>query len=273
MGMGGAFVGLADDVNSIFINPAGVASVGRESVLVSTRLMEGREYTLIGGVEQTPLGSLGIGYVGTTDPGDLTTGLGNAKTQTLYVTLAEDLNKKMRVPSNLGALSLGINFKFSSRKVDTETGLSQDGGSNIDADLAAVYKAGDNLSLGLSMQNLINGHAAPAAGLSTMEGSVAAVQAGVSGKLFGKAVTWSLENNGIGCEWQPVSGLSIRAGRDSSGNSTSGLGLNMNGFCVDYAFVNGAEPVHYWSVSILPVETKVAEKETPKTASVLPDAY
>jgi hypothetical protein len=274
MGMGGAFVGLADDVNSIFVNPAGVASVGRESVLVSTRLMEGREYTLIGGVEQTSVGSLGIGYVGSTDPGDLTTGAGAAKTQTLYVTLAEDLNKKMRVPDNFGDLSLGVNLKFSSRKVGTETGLSEDGGSNIDADLAAVFKPNDNLSLGLSMQNLINGQASPLSGLNTGEGSAAGVQAGVSGKLFGNAVTWSVQNNGVGCEWQPASGLSIRAGRDSSGNSTSGLGLNMNGFCVDYAFVNGAEPVNYWSVSILPVvEPKAAEKETPKTASVLPDAY
>ena len=271
MGMGGAFVGLADDANSIFVNPAGVASVGRESVLVSTRLMQGHEYTLIGGVEQTSLGSFGIGYVGSTDPGDLATGAGAAKTQTLYITIAEDLNKKMRVPDNFGDLSLGVNFKFSSRKVGAETGLSEDGGSNIDTDLAAVYKAGDNLSFGLSLQNLINGQAAPAAGMSTLEGNVAAVQAGVSGKLFDKAITWSVENNGVGCEWQPVNGLSIRAGRDSSGNSTSGLGLNMNGFCVDYAFVNGAEPVHYWSVSILPAEPKVAEKERPKEASVLPD--
>ncbi|MBN3032696.1 MAG: hypothetical protein JW873_01230 [Candidatus Saganbacteria bacterium] len=274
MGMGGAFVGLADDVNSIFSNPAGVAAVGRESLLVSTRLRPGREYSLIGGVEQTPFGSLGIGYVGTTDPDDLAAGATPTKstTQTLYVTLAEDLNRKMRVPDNFGHLSLGVNLKFSSRKIGTETGLYRDGGSNVDVDLATVFKPRDDLSFGLSLQNFANGQTARSGGLNTLEGSVSAVTAGVSGRLFGSALIWSLENSGLGCEWRPVSGLALRAGRDNAGNQTSGFGLNLNGFCVDYAFANnGAEPVHYWSVAIKPVETRVAAKEGPKTVSVLPD--
>jgi hypothetical protein len=280
MGMGGAFVGLADDVNSIFINPAGVASIKQESVLVSTRLMEGREYTMIGGVEETSLGSFGIGYIGSTDPTDLD--LANIKgdsptkysTQTLYVTMAEDLNQKMKVPKNMGNLSLGVNVKFSSRKMGTANGLTSDGGSSVDMDLATVFKPNDNLSLGLSMQNFLNGQ--NSAGAATSEAGSAAVQAGVSGKLFDNALTWSLQENGIGCEWRPVKGLSLRAGRGGD-TVTSGFGLNLNGFSVDYAYAGGVDPVHYWSVSIVPQESKpvvaTTDNNSTKTASVLPDAY
>lgn len=281
MGMGGAFVGLADDVNSIFINPAGVASVKQEAVLVSTRFMEGREYTMIGGVEQTPLGSLGIGYIGSSDPVDLDLTNINGdtptkySTQTLYVTMAEDLNKHMRVPANMGNLSLGVNLKFSSRKLGTANGLTSDGGSQVDLDLATVFKPNDNLSFGLSLQNFVNGQ--NSAGAATNEVGVPELQAGVSGKLFGSALIWSVQENGLGCEWQPVKGLSLRAGR-GDGTVTSGFGLNLNGFCVDYAYAGGVDPVHYWSVSIVPQESKpavaaAADNSSGKTASVLPDAY
>jgi hypothetical protein len=281
MGMGGAFVGLADDVNSIFVNPAGVASIPQESVLVSTRFMEGREYTLIGGVEQTSLGSLGIGYVGATDPtdpnlsdinGDTST---KYSTQTLYVTMAEDLSKKMRVPENMGDLSLGVNVKFSSRKLAMANGLTSDGGSNVDMDLATVFKPNDDLSFGLSLQNFLNGQNTP--GTSTSEAGLPVVQAGVSGKLFGSALTWTLQGKGLGCEWRPVKGLSLRVGR-GDGVATTGFGLNLNGFSVDYAYAGGTDPVHYWSVAIMPQESKPAvaaasDKGSDKTASVLPDAY
>lgn len=286
MGMGGAFVGLADDVNSIFVNPAGVASVRQESVLVATRFMQGREYTMIGGVEQTPLGSLGIGYVGSTDPAvvDLsninTNGDSPTKysTQTLYVTMAEDLSQKMRVPENLGDLSLGVNLKFSSRKLGTANGLTEDGGSNVDLDLATVFKPNDNLSFGLSMQNLCSGQSAQnTSDSATNEAGIPAVRAGVSGKLFGNAVIWSLQDNGLGCEWRPVPGLALRAG-NNDGTVTSGFGFDLNGFSVDYAYQGGADPVHYWSVAIAPQESKpvvaaAKDESSSKTASVLPDAY
>lgn len=280
MGMGGAFAGLADDVNAIYVNPAGITSVKKESVLVSTRLVEGREYTMIGGVEKTPFGSLGIGYVGSTDPVtgglDLTTWDGESpvkySTQTLYVSLAQDLNQQIRVPDNMGLLSLGVNVKFSSRKIGTTTGLSQDGGSNIDVDLASVFKPTNYLSFGLAMKNFFNSQPAPSiSNLNTAEDKDSTVLAGISGNLFDNAVTWSVEGRQIGCEWRPVDGLTLRAGR-GNGNTSSGFGLNLNGFSIDYAYSNGASPVHYWSVSITPKnESKAFAQNEPKKASILPE--
>ncbi|MFA4843826.1 MAG: hypothetical protein WC632_02615 [Candidatus Margulisiibacteriota bacterium] len=286
MGMGGAFAGLADDANAIFINPAGIYQVQSEAVLVSTRLSEGREYTLIGGVENTPLGAIGIGYVGSTDPiisaasliGWDGEALTRYSTQTLYVSLARELNKEIKVSDNMGVLSVGANVKFSSRKLGTAKGLSQDGGSNIDLDLATVFKPNSDLSLGLSLQNFFSGDGLKdIPNLTTVEERKSAVLLGASGKIFGNSVTWVVEGTELGCEWQPVRGLAIRAGRGLD-CSTAGLGINLGGFGVDYAYLDKAEPVHYWSVSITPktesnptVVGKAIAQNEPKTASVLPE--
>lgn len=273
MGMGGAFVGLADDVNSIFANPAGVASIRKEGVLVSTRLTTDREMTLIGGVEHTPFGSLGIGYVGTSDQVGLTD---KNTTQTLYVSLAENLNSRIKVPKGMGELSLGVNLKFTSRKTAQASGLTADSGSNIDLDVATVFKPSDSLSFGLSMQNMVNGKDGPGGSAPATGEALAALQAGVSGKLFGNALTWSVQQDGLGCEWQPARGLSLRAGR-SEDVPTTGFGLNLSGFSVDYAFAGGSDPTHYWSVSIMPqqqeIKAVVVAEPAGKQASVMPDAY
>jgi hypothetical protein len=260
MGMGGAFVAISDDVNAIFINPAGIAAVQKETVMVSTRVEPGREYTMIGGVESTPLGNLGIGYVGSTDPiaGSVGPSTWNGdspvkySTQTLYLSMASDMNKAMRVPASMGLLQLGVNLKFSSRKIGNANGLSTDGGSNVDLDLATIFKPTNDFSLGLSMQNLMSKmNASPSANLTTVEEKNYGVLAGASGRLFGGNVTWTVEGKEMGCEWTPVKGLALRAGRGTDFTST-GLGLSVGGFGIDYAYVNSPSPVHYWSVSILP---------------------
>ena len=239
MGMGGAFAGLADDVNAIFINPAGISSIKKESALVSTRVGQGREHTMIGGVEITPFGNLGIGYVGSTDPvegfnlsawdGETPT---KYTTQTIYVTAAKDLNREIGASIGLEKISVGANLKFSSRKLGAANGLARDSGSGVDIDLASIFMPNNDLSLGMSMQNLLNGNKN-------------AVLTGASGKLFNKNVTWVLDGDEIGCEWEAIKGLSVRAGRASYG-----LGVSVNGFAVDYACMNKTGPVHYWSISI-----------------------
>lgn len=262
MGMGGAFTGLADDVNAIFINPAGIVTLPKESILASTRIDEGREYTMIGGIESTPFGTVGVGYVGSTDPiaGSTTIANGDSpvkySTQTLYLTMAKDMNKEMHVPLTMGNLCLGMNLKFASRKLGTANGLATDGGSSVDMDVASVFKLNPDLQLGLSLQNLFGSDPLTTIpNLNTAEERNSAVSAGAAGRLFGGAVTWSLAGTEQGCEWKPLPGLAFRAGRGADNSITSGLGINLNGFAVDYAYVNSASPVHYWSVSIVPQQS------------------
>lgn len=258
MGMGGAFTGLADDVNAIFINPAGIGSLNKESAMVSTRLSEGREYNMIGGVEITPFGNLGVGYVGSTDPVDQDlSGLEGGTpvkytTQTLYVSLSKDLNREIRVSRDQGTLLVGMNLKFSSRRLGTANGLFRDGGSNVDVDLASIFKPNDNLSLGLSLQNFLGGKKySDVAGLNTVEEKNYTILTGISGKLLDGSLTLSADGEELGCEWQLARGISIRAGRGKD-SVTSGFGININGFSVDYAYLQKDSPVHYWSVSIIP---------------------
>ncbi|MCU0641629.1 MAG: hypothetical protein MUC35_06020 [Candidatus Margulisbacteria bacterium] len=259
MGMGGAWVAMSDDVNAIFINPAGIAGLKRESVMAATRLQEGREYTMIGGVETTPFGNLGIGYIGSSDPIEgtvpVTTYDGDSPvkytTQTLYITMARDLNQAMRVPASLGSLQLGMNVKLSSRKIGIANGLAQDGGSSVDLDLATIFKPNGDLSLGLAVQNFMGNDKSAIANLSTVDRKQYAVLAGAAGRLFDGNVTWTVEGEELGCEWTPVKGLALRTGR-STDCTTTGLGISVGGINLDYAYLNRTSPVHYWSVSILP---------------------
>jgi long-subunit fatty acid transport protein len=270
MGMGGAFTGLADDVNAIFINPAGIGSLQRESAMVSSRVSQGREYTMIGGVQTTPYGNLGVGYVGSTDPIEGTVELPswdgeNAvkyTTQTLYLTLARELNQAMNIPRNMGALSLGMNLKFSSRKLGTANGLSQGVGSSLDVDLASVFKPNENISLGLSLQNFLSADKSQIANLDTVEQKNYTVLAGISGKLFDGRLILTAENEELGCEIQPIKGFTLRAGRGKD-SITSGIGININGFGIDYAYLQKESPVHYWSISIIPNDAPAV-----KTASL-----
>ena len=267
MGMGGAFAGLADDINAIFINPAGISSLQKESLMVSTRVSEGREYSMMGGVEVIPAGNIGIGYVGSNDPIAYSSLDGESPvkytTQTLYLTFSKDLNRTLRVSKNMGTLLVGMNVKLSSRKLAMANGLYKDAGSNMDIDLASIFRPNDSISLGLSLQNFINGSKySKIANLNTVEERGFAVLAGVSGRLFEDRVTWTAEGDELGCEIQPIKGLTLRAGRGKD-SVTSGIGINLNGLCIDYAYLQKDSPVHYWSISIIPNDTPAV-----KTASL-----
>jgi len=255
IGMGGAFTGLADDVNAIFVNPAGIGYIRGEMASVSTKISEGKEYTIIGGVEHTSYGSFGIGYVGASSPLEdageyVYVDEGNtpvkAIDQTLVLTYARELNEFMVVPKFMGRLSLGTNLKLSSLRVASAKGLSQPIGSNVNLDLAAVFKPNDDLSCGVSLKNFMERDTA-VEGDGTKPGLSTAF--GVSGKLFNKSVIWSAESGSLGLEWRPINGLALRMGRDGE-YSTAGFGINVNGFGVDYGYMEKEEPVHYVAVSV-----------------------
>ena len=65
IGLGRTFVGLSDDVNSMFLNPAGLASLGQwEMTSMSGKFAEEYSYLLINGAYPTErFGTFGVGYV------------------------------------------------------------------------------------------------------------------------------------------------------------------------------------------------------------------
>jgi len=254
IGMGGAFTGLADDANAIFLNPAGIGYIRGESAAVSSKISDGDEYTILGGVESTPFGSIGIGYVSySTNVGDLTTTSATdpgdtsirALNQTLYLSYARVLNEFMIVPDSMGRLSLGANLKFVSSRLNNAKGLANEQDSGINLDLAASFRTNDVLSWGFAVKNLFGGEE----GIYGETESGTSFSAGVSGRFLDDTVILSLENSSIGAEVRLLEALAVRAGRDGSYN-TAGVGVNLGGFGVDYAYLAKAEPVHYVGVSI-----------------------
>ena len=64
IGLGKSFVGLADDVNAIFLNPAGLAGIKNWQVqTMSTRLLNVIDYVSFAGTYNTDYGTFGLGYV------------------------------------------------------------------------------------------------------------------------------------------------------------------------------------------------------------------
>ena len=264
--MGGAFTGLADDANAIFFNPAGIGYLQGEHATVSTKILEGREFTIIGGVQRTSIGSFGIGYIGSSFPLEDSTEAANleeegneparAFNQTLILSYARELNDFMVVPKSMGRFSIGTNLKFTSSKMNNKQGISSDLGSGMDLDLAAVFKPNDNLSCGIILQNFLDKDFPQATDPTESESNVAV---GISGNLFNKSIIWSAEGKSLGCELRPAPGLAVRVGTDG-GYNTAGFGININGFSVDYGYMERETPIHYVGISIA-VERERAEPE------------
>jgi len=74
IGTGKAFVGLSDDVNAVFMNPAGLAGLKTWQVQsMTTRLLNIIDYVSVAGTYNTDYGTFGLGYVGATLSGSFVT--------------------------------------------------------------------------------------------------------------------------------------------------------------------------------------------------------
>ncbi|MBN2057728.1 MAG: hypothetical protein JW782_02915 [Candidatus Saganbacteria bacterium] len=265
--MGGAFTGLADDANAIFLNPAGIGYIEGEVAAISTKISEGSEYTILGGVENTPYGSFGVGYISSSyiiedletsselvDAGDASNKNLN---QTLVLSYGRQLNDFMVVPKFMGRLSLGTNVKFVSSKINNAKGLTSRSDSGLDLDLAAVFQPNDHISCGMSVRNIL---AAGSALEDSSEPSSPTMSAGIAGRLLNDSLIISLETGAAGVEVKLMPELALRVGRDGD-YTTGGIGVSLNGVGIDYAYLKKAEPVHYIAISLAfdnPTDTRQA---------------
>lgn len=112
LGMGKAFVGLADDVGSVFLNPAGLANPTRWQVTsMSGKLLEEFNYLSFSGLYPTQYGNVGLAYVGSSITGALPTTIeaGSDPDDPIYtVDLTTDA---MSYYNNLMILSYGDKLK------------------------------------------------------------------------------------------------------------------------------------------------------------------
>ena len=155
----------------------------------------------------------------------------------MVISYARQLNDFMVIPEAMGALSLGANLKLDSSRIDNAKGLSSGQGSGVDLDFAVMFKPNDFLSWGTCLSNTLGKNAKPN------------IAGGIAGKLFDDKVTWSVEGKRMGLEVKFIPELALRLGQGESGGTT-GVGLNLGDFIVDYAYVGGQSPAHYVGISI-----------------------
>ncbi len=154
MGLGGAFVGLADDATAPLFNPAGIGEMQRLDILLNYS-------SLFGGLTN---GSIYSGYAGVVIP---TRSLGNfgvgfyqrgasIASKSLYTESVLALNFARKV----NRLSFGLTTKvfMSAWDKDALAGnqyLADEGKTAIDFDLGIFFQPFQNLSLGFACENVI----------------------------------------------------------------------------------------------------------------------
>ncbi len=183
LGMGKAFVGLADDVGSVFLNPAGIANSERWQITsMQGKLLEEFNYLSLSGLYPTDYGNVGLAYVGSSIGGALPTTIeaGSDPDDPIYVvdltqeqmsyynnllilTYGTKLKRFLELPVFgfinerlpwLGDINFGLNLKFFSVNL-TGDGITKGDASGNEIDVGLQGKPYPWLSLGGNVQNAL----------------------------------------------------------------------------------------------------------------------
>ena len=252
LGMGGAFVAVADDGNTLFTNPAGLGEIDKmKFTSLSATLLDDVNYTVLGGI--LPFGdrfSVGVGYAGSFVTGiELRDGFGNLLSRSNYSNSAAILAVGQKL-SDRFSLGLALKYYFSDGNVATSGN-----GRGWNLDLGVLQSGWSWLKFGVVGQNLLtssridyqNGAGEPLP-LTVKAG----VKVNLLGGSFDSAFVSPLEMNLVadadyfpqgsaplalheGIEVSPVRFLTFRAGLDGN-NLTAGLSFRFAGLGFHYAY-------------------------------------
>jgi hypothetical protein len=277
LGMGKAYVAVAEDGETIFTNPAGLGEIDNfKFTSMSGFVLEDVNYTVLGGVY--PLGektAIGIGYVSSTVPGIEmrdTTGALQKKSDFINSVFLASFGRKLT-----DKISLGINFKYF---IQDGSELNEGDGTGINLDIGYLQKGLGWFSLGAVAQNIWN-----SGKINYKSGEKEdfplilkiGVRLGMLGEKFESAILSPVELNlvadanfnlkesrpvttHLGAELSPAAFLTFRAGIDQDPKPgglqsifTSGVSLKYAGMGFHYAYhpyTEASENVtHYFSIS------------------------
>ena len=246
IGLGGAFVSVADDASSLYWNPAALRNV-QEKQLMGMYMplfsdFADATYTYLGAVYPTlGAGAWGIGFLRVSsdfdgfDASSVPTGTQNySETQVL---LGYAFQKNLA-----GPLAVGANFKIANQKIAELSGTSA--GVDLGFDWKPNFAKG--LAVGINLQDLVG----PAYKLQVEEDEIPkTVLAGLgytrvlrNGSAFRVMVQADIPQQAdtrfrAGVEYAFARHVSLRVGLDGS-DVTFGLGVNIRSFGLDYAFLN-----------------------------------
>ncbi len=261
LGMGKSYVGMADELSSIFINPAGLSSVSNfQATSMSGKFINEYNYLNFGAATPTPLGTIGIGYVGS-DIGF-----------TAPAATFEVIDGIRIIPSSTEGVNFGYNnrvflFGLSRPVFDVPVGLTlkyfqadmsgpgiTDGTARgMDLDLGFNYRFSSFFKTGLVLQNILPANMGGKIvwGTKSEESLPSVVKLGAQVRLLGEE-GWnqlgrhelSLNMDGdftplrqnlpalyhLGLEWSPSELMDLRAGVDQEtvGRSETGSALSVS---------------------------------------------
>ncbi|MDP2989530.1 MAG: PorV/PorQ family protein, partial [Kiritimatiellota bacterium] len=302
LGMGKAYVGVAEDGDAIFMNPAGIARINNPKLAsMYTSLMGDVNYVVVGGAYPTGNRSaVGLGWI-SASTGDITltsvagtveAGKGTWGNNVLFLSYGTYLPQQLLQRDVL----VGANLKYYSVGGDGSSTITSANGTGYGVDLSMLYPATNYLLVGANYQNAIGGKITNKTSGATddlaqnlklgtkitllgREGEAAAVHN--TRKLYAN-VDYDLAMNGsranvlhLGTEFWPTSNLALRAGSDNN-ELTAGLGLRYSGIEFNYAYHPYAgineDATHFFSIGYLGEATKRAlrvQVDSPADKSVI----
>ena len=275
LGMGRAYVAVAENGETLFINPAGLGRLdGYKFSSMYTNLMGDVNYMVLGGVVPNVYGgSLGLGLINTGvkdinlyDTTGTPMGTASWSQNEMFLSYGHKVENDY-----IKNLYVGGNLKFFNM---TGTSSADAGsGSGFDMDLSALYTPIPMASFGITAQNFLpSSMGAKIHRTSGLDESIpVSLKMGAKVNLFGKAdealrpsaqsliaavdydFTRSMYGTAhVGLEYSPMKNLALRLGSDQS-NLTAGVGLKYNGIAFDYAFhpFNSLadDTTHFFSIS------------------------
>jgi len=287
LGMGKAYVGVAEDGDAVFSNPAGIArDTNPKLSSMYTSLMGDVSYMVIGGVyPYEDKSAIGAGIVRSsmsdiplTDGSGTPIGTGNWANTVAFLSYGTYLNQ---LPVSLTLdkdILVGGSLKYFNVSGSGSSAVEAGNGSGYDIDLGVLYPYNENIMLGATFQNILP--ASMGAKITKSSGSSdsipATIKLGTKVSILGKEgssyFTHSTRKlNGMldydyfptgnrsgilhaGVEFWPTSNLALRGGLDNN-ELTAGVGLRFSGVEFNYAYHPysgiGENNTHYFSIGYL----------------------
>ncbi|OIN98849.1 hypothetical protein COY52_05820 [Candidatus Desantisbacteria bacterium CG_4_10_14_0_8_um_filter_48_22] len=246
--MGEAYVGVADDINSLYWNPAGLSLLtGKQVTFTHNTWMQGVNYEYLAyGQSLCDLGSIGfsIAYLGV-EPMQITNAAGVATGGSVD---ASDLMVGVAYAKAIGSLSIGATLKVLQERLAYNSAV----GIGADIGILKKFEGIENLALGVNIQNI----GTPLVFIDPLKASLMPlnIKAGGSCKLS-ENIVLALDINyapldarfsvNIGTELWCNKVLALRFGYrtgqlsdiDALAGITAGFGFRWEGCGIDYAFV------------------------------------
>jgi hypothetical protein len=257
IGMGSAFCAIADDVNAVHWNPAGISQVSQQAVsAMHTQWITDISYDFVGYLYPSKIGTFGGSLI------YLSQGKLEGRDENREVTgefeasdIALTLSYGRALPVwNKATVRIGANLKLISQKIEIE----QASGVAIDLGLLIRPNSLKSIQFGVSLQNLGPQMSFISEGYNLPLTMVAGAGYGIGGVTLALDIKQQIHEGRtdlcIGTEYLPIESLALRAGYlmnilevstgesiDNNGFSTpeglgAGIGFQVFGINTDFSF-------------------------------------